>query len=646
MSGILGLWHRGGRPIDPALLDRLLATLDHRGVDGKATWIGGPVGLGCQHSHVTPESLCEKQPFLDPLGAALVFDGRLDNREELLAALKNSSDVCDSSPDAALVLATYRRYGEQFAERLTGDFALGLYDPSKQWMLLARDAVGVRPLYYYKNPNLLLFASEIKALLPYPGVPSRPNDVILAEFIFYGLRDPDFDDDGQTFFEGIHALLPGHIAVITPEGFNVRRYWDFDPSRRIRLGSFQEYAEGFRFHFERAVKRRLRSAHPVAVSVSGGVDSSSILCVAKSLQDRNGVALPPVFGVSLTHPDDSPMGEQKYLDDIERHCGICIERISQPPRGFLEHAARNVWHTETPMLDSQGNASDVFLNVVRQRGARVLLTGHWGDQFLLQQTYLVDLFRRLAWRKLRAHVKELARDVDGGTSQSNDIMRRFYLDLIRYHLPYRMGPLLRKIKSKLSRETTSAKPHYLQSFREKARGHASAIPGGVLSPAYSKCLYENTRSRNYAHCMELNNKVSSIYGLDVAFPFLDRDLVSFLMGVPGDIATWQGVPRAILREALVGILPESIRCRRGKADFTEAVNGGVAREYSLMVEFLKTNVSVLAGYAGGERMGRELNRMRGEFGAPDAVLAWSLRDLVGLKHWLELFCEGKNRQSG
>src|SRR6266849_5290920 len=145
MSGILGIWYLDGRPVDRLELSRLSATLRHRGSDGQGMWIVGAAGLACHLARITPESAAEVQPVADATGAVLVFDGRLDNREELLIALEDDPSVSPGSPDSALVLAAYRAFGDDAPAWLNGDFACGLFDPRRKQLLLARDAIGVRP---------------------------------------------------------------------------------------------------------------------------------------------------------------------------------------------------------------------------------------------------------------------------------------------------------------------------------------------------------------------------------------------------------------------------------------------------------------------------------------------------------------------
>ena len=244
MSGIVGIWNLDGKPVEREVLARMSATMAHRGPDGEEMWIEGSVGFACQLFRVTPESEKETQPLVGRSGAVVVFDGRLDNREELLASLKNSHRVSSSSPDPDLVLAAYEVFGERLPERLVGDFALALFDSNRQQLLLARDVMGIRPLYYCRILDTFLFASEIKAFLAHPEVSTKPNDDTLANFFLANVRDPE-----MTFFEGISSLPPAHMAFLTPDALRTRRYWDFDSAGSIRLGSFGEYAEGFRHLF-------------------------------------------------------------------------------------------------------------------------------------------------------------------------------------------------------------------------------------------------------------------------------------------------------------------------------------------------------------------------------------------------------------
>jgi asparagine synthase (glutamine-hydrolysing) len=628
MSGIVAIWNLDGKPVEREVLARMSATMAHRGLDGEEVWIEGPVGFACQLSRVTPESEKETQPLVGPSGTVVVFDGRLDNREELLESLKDSYQVSSSSPDPDLVLAAYEAFGDRLPERLAGDFALGLFDPNRQRLLLARDAIGIRPLYYYRTRETFLFSSEIKALLAHPEVSTRPNDDVLALFLLGRHQETR----GMTFFEGVQSLLPAHTAICSPQGSVIRRYWDFDPSPAIHLKSFAEYAEAFRDHFDRAVKRRLRSTYPVAVSLSGGLDSSSIFCLAETIKRQNTVAWPHILGASYTSPAGSPSDESGFLSEIERQYGVPIIRLPTSRGGVLNGSREAVWHVEAPFLDEMWNTTHAFLSTVRRQGARVVLTGHWADQLLFDQAYLIDLFYRLAWSEIAAHLTEFPRwftDLNAGYFR-----KRFSMDLAKYSLPSPLVSLLRSLWLKSSR------PWYAETLRRRARRYAStALPHVRPFPtAHARSLYEQSRSGRHVMCMEWNNKVATMHGLEMAIPFLDRDLVLFLMRIPGEIQTWGGVPKVLLREGLRDVLPEAIARRTWKADFTHLVNEGMERDFAQAVDWLRPDaMAISAGYVSRDVMSGELVRVKDRLGGSSADTAWSLSDLLGLELWLQVF---------
>lgn len=298
-------------------------------------------------------------------------------------------------------------------------------------------------------------------------------------------------------------------------------------------------------------------------------------------------------------------------------------------------------------MDEQWNTTHMLLQTAHSRGARVLLTGHWGDQFLFTPDYLNDLFDHLAWGQVWAHLKEFGRwctDVD-----PRHFRRGFVQGLVRRHVPEVLIPWLRRLRANLTRSTRS-RLWYTEEVRKRAWRFANHQPhtDGRFPTAYARALYEEARSRHHGLCMEWNNKVASRHGLEVAFPFLDRDLVSFLMSIPGEMQTWKGVPKAILREALRGVLPEAIRERRWKADFSHLVNEGMARDYPELVRcFQADGMAVRLGYVQGPLMRQDLARVKGRIRGPSCEVSWNLSALLGLERWLQVFFDEKSyRQEG
>lgn len=632
MSGIVGLWNLDSRPVDPALLRRMSASLGHRGWDGEGRRVEGPIGFACQHLWVTPEEIGEIQPLVGEAGDMLVMDGRLDNRHELLPALR----LARNASDAACVLAAYEAWGERFAERLNGDFALAVFDGLKRQLILVRDSIGVRPLYYFRSDRLFVFASEIKALLAHPDLPARPSDDGIADYMLLGARPVDRQD--ITCFAGISALVPAHVAVVTTERTVTRRYWDFDTARAMHFGSFEAYAEAFRERFAEAVRRRIRSAYPVAISVSGGLDSSSIFCQAEVLRQAGRPSCPDVVGVSYVGAAGTDTDERQYLADIEHQHRVEIERFPiEPLIGLVEGAQDQIYAIEAPFFDSMWGVTRELHRRASVRGARVLLTGTWGDQVLFSCGYLVDLFRCFAWGKIWRHLREYGRWI--GEPEARMLMQRFAVDVVRHHLPRPLVPPLKYIRRRLL-PPQRPKRWFSKEFLRRALQFADrpAVIGDGFHSVQAKSIYLQARSKYHVHCLEWNNKIGASHAMNVALPFLDRDLVAFLMATPGEIQNWNGVPRALLREALRGVLPEPVRRRNWKANFTEIVNTGVAQDASIVTQALSPkSLGVRFGYLDAERLAPEIALLSAGLTGPHCVASWDLADLFGLEVWLQVF---------
>ena len=383
MPGIFGVCHFDDRPVDPALVERMSETLAHDGRDGEGVAVERSAALGCRLLHATHESASRAQPVRCVSGTRLVFDGRLDNRDDLISALRDRCDVSPAASDAELAAASYEIAGAEFARHLLGDFSVAVFDARERRVVLARDSMGIRPLYYRRTPMALAFGSEIKTLLADRDVHARPNDQLLAELLLR--RTHRRPSDGSTLFVGIYQVPPAHIAVFTAAHEHLHRYWDFDPRRPEGRQSFDAYADAFRHLFQQAVKRRLRSAHPIAIAVSGGVDSSAIFCAASD------IAQVPIVGLTYTSPDGGTADESAFVTEVERACNRPIHYVDTPAEGLLFQSADMVRTVEAPMLNGQWFRGHRLMNAVTAAGARTLLTGHWGDEMLFDQAYLVDL---------------------------------------------------------------------------------------------------------------------------------------------------------------------------------------------------------------------------------------------------------------
>ena len=309
MSGILALHHFDGRPVEPTDLRDMASLLERRGPDGTGLWHEGPVGLGHTLLATTPELAFERQPVVDHAsGCAITADVRLDNRDDLLAALR-LTDRADSVGDAGLLLAAYLAWGDACVERLLGDFAFALWDPRARRLFCARDHMGMRPLCYHHTPGkLLAVASEPRAILVLERVPYRINAGRIADYL---VNELEGIDKTSTFFEGVYRLPPAHTLVATDQDVRIECYWTLEPGDELLLPSDEAYAEAFLEVFTEAVRCRLSSVGPVGAMLSGGMDSGSVVAVARGLLTAESRG--PLRTYSAVGPDPATCVETRAI---------------------------------------------------------------------------------------------------------------------------------------------------------------------------------------------------------------------------------------------------------------------------------------------------------------------------------------------
>lgn len=622
----MGAWSRTGGEVDPCVARAMAETIRHRGPDGAAFHAAPGAAVGLQRLVVTPEDRLEPALPTTPDGGWIVLDGRVDDREALSARLPGTR--VEALSDAALVLALFRAHGTACFPWLVGDFAFALHDPAARRLLLVRDAVGMRPLYWAASGDRVLFASEIKALFAAPGVKPSPNDRELAAYL---LRDVEIAGDEGTFFAGVRRVPAAHYLELSAGGERRVKYWDFSPTREAPRRTHAEYVAEARHHLEQAVRRRLRSAGPVAVSVSGGLDSSSIFCSAEALRAREPGRWPDLVGISYDSPPGSPGDEREFVEAIQAYYGSEILWVPLLP-GLGETHRANVWHAEGPVVDELGATNAELSVTAARRGARVLMNGLWGDQVLFDQSYLAGLAWRGRWATVRRHLREYAlwyTDIS-----PRHFHRRLVRDVARMTLPRPVHTLAQRLRR---RRRKGELPWYGERLQRHHGGGRTTAFDAPFVKTDARSLYGLLRNPIYQTTLEWEVKLAARYGLELAMPFLDRDLVAFFLRVPGEVRNRGGVPKGLLREAMAGVLPPAITRRRTKADFTDVAERSLALYAAGGAAGLAEGSAVAAGYVLPDRVADELRAVTNGLPGEGAATMFSLSDLMGLELWLQAF---------
>lgn len=561
MSGIAGICNLDGRPVERARLQRMTGAIAYRGPDGVACWIDGAIGLGHAMLHTTAESLREAQPLFDASSAlCLTLDGRVDNRDELRAALQSKGLAPKTDTDAELVLRAYQCWSEDCPQRILGDFAFAIWDGRKRKLFCARDALGIKPFYYYADQRVFVFGSELQQLFEGADIPCEPNEGMIGEYLANAITSRE-----ETLYRDILRLPPAHCLRVQDGKLQTRRYWDPDPARLIRYSSDAEYAEHFLEIFTEAAKCRLRSHTCVGAELSGGLDSSSVVSLISKLQREGADRRNNMETFSLVFPG-LECDESAYIEDVVRKSGVKFNYLHAHEPAASCHEAYVRRHRDFP-----GYPGNYMWNSIRselrERGIRVQLTGLGGDDWLggeepgyaerLHRFKIHDLLRR-------------ARD-DARSSGFGDVIASLVLGLRQDYLHLLSPTAVRAIRWALRREGVPnwIKPQFARRIhlRERLQRNPDLHK---FSGTTQRDQYRWLNSGYLVHSFEYDDRSAAESALEVRHPFHDRRIVEFTLALPQEQFWRHDRSKFMLRQTMRGLLPESVAQRQSKAEFSHA----------------------------------------------------------------------------
>ena len=398
MSSITGIFYKNGHYVDLKLIKEMNKRLSHRGPDGSNVWVDRSVAFGHQMLHTTPESIHETLPFQDEeAGLIITADARIDNRKELSKELKIEDK--ETIPDSYFILKSYQEWGEKCPKKLLGDFAFTIWDQNNEKLFSARDYIGIKPFYYYLSNEIFIFSTEIKALFTLKEVPYKLNEEKIATYLM------DLENDKSTFYKDIFSLKPAHSITIDYDNSKIKRYWKLDSNSEIIMESDEDYAEAFREIFAEAVNCRLRSAFPLGFELSGGLDSSSVVCMAKQIFENNNHPKKEIKTFSTIYDEFTECDERYYIKQVLNTGGFKPYFILGDNISPLEQIENILYYQEEPFSNPFMPMLWRMYKKMQEKNVRVVLGGSGGDVTISYATeYLRELSLKFNWIKL---IKEL-----------------------------------------------------------------------------------------------------------------------------------------------------------------------------------------------------------------------------------------------
>jgi asparagine synthase (glutamine-hydrolysing) len=571
MSAIAGIFYLDRQPVERDHLSKMLDTLAHRGSDGANIWCENNVGLVHRMLWTTPESLLETLP-LEKDNLVITADARIDNRDELISALELSDLPKEKITDSDLILAAYQKWGEDCPTRLLGDFAFAIWDKREQILFCARDPMGVKPFYYYSSGNIFIFASEIKALFTSPYVPCNLNEPMVADYLAKILFNGRKED---SFYQDIVELYGSESLIASPSKIQVRAYWSPDLDYELNLSSDEEYVEAFREIFIEAVHCRLRSAFPVGSALSGGLDSSSISCVANQILSRESEGKLQTFSAvfpSLS-TDYPKIDERPYINTVATKPEIKANFIYADRISPFVDLDRVFWHGEEPSPAPNLYMDWSVFKEAHQQGVRVLLTGSDGDTTVTYGVqHLAELVATFRWNKLLEEGTAFAK-VQGGSPRHT-----IWKYGIEPMMPQSIFNTWRKLRGRRPIETglniertTVLNPAFAKQMKVVERFEQDVFPlvwGNKIKSVSRHDHWLDLHAGSVKYALQWLDKTAGAFSLEARHPFCDRRLIEFCLALPSGQKLYRGWSRSILRRAMEGILPSEIQWRKDKGDMS------------------------------------------------------------------------------
>jgi len=580
MSGIAGCSQLDGTATSAEVIAVLSRGIAPCGPDGNAHLDHGSTVLLQRAFHTGRRP--EPAQHFERDGISIVWDGRIDNRGTGRSDIEHVYELYRRDPDGA------------FMAPVTGDFAFALYDAPRHTLILGRDAFGIRPLFYAASPRRVVWSTRIDPLLdPALDIDLAIDEEYIGGYVTDGARGE------ETPYRNIRVVPPGAMLVFTPEGMKTRRFWSVHSIEDVVLGSDRAYEERLLELLTESVAVRMQSDHPVAAELSGGLDSSAIVCLADRLLRERKVPAPELVTISYVFDEARTSDERTYIHEVEQATGRRGVHLREEDHRLLS----TLGDSESPLYPTP---EICFLARHRQvqktmeaAGARVLMRGIGGDQVLWGEAD--QLYEPLDHAKARRFLS-----MHRSLKKWAPVLRTSYFELLRRSV---LQPLFGKGGGHDGHDHRM--PAWIShEFVERSKLHERLhhVPEAARQRPSSWLAQVQMIGDLMAH-FSLGYYLEK-GAIDVTYPFMHRPLVEFCLGIPLEQKLRPGETRSVLRRALGDVLPPAIAQRKNKQGPDEAIVRALAREWPVLQEMFSSSRAASLGVIEQETFLTALTRAR------------------------------------
>jgi asparagine synthase (glutamine-hydrolysing) len=558
MCGITGVMQfEEGVRVEPEALRQMCAAMVHRGPDDEGIYTAGSVGIGMRRLSIV-DLASGHQPLSNEDGSVwIVFNGEIYNHTSLGEKLRSRGHQYRTHSDTETIIHLYEEYGPDCVQHLRGMFAFAIWDARRQRLFIARDRLGIKPLYYQLTSQRIIFGSEIKVILAFSGSGARFDRAVLPEYLAFGYLSEE-----QTFYSGIRKLMPGHWMEVGASGqVRIERYWDLPVTQDEPPRPESYYIETYRAMLEQAVEGHLMSDVPLGVFLSGGVDSSAVAALMTKIRRA------PVETFSVGYTEDA-YSELPYARAVAKHLNSLHHEVHVSQQDFFDSLPHLIWHEDEPIV-WPSSVPLYFVAQLAHERVKVVLTGEGADETLAGYSRYAFTLKNVAWDRIyRQIIPEAIRSgVRGSIADSawiNATIRRklshtflarngdswasFYFD--NFFSAFSESDQAGLLTDEVLKECAAGTAYrHVQEYWEHSSGEM-----------LQRLLYTDIKTYLVELLMKQDN-MSMAASVESRVPFLDHPLVEFATNIPQKLQLGGFTGKRILKKAVEDLLPHSILYR-------------------------------------------------------------------------------------
>jgi asparagine synthase (glutamine-hydrolysing) len=549
MSAIFGIINKDGKPVDELKINAMRNAIAHRATDGQASFVHGNAAFGHCRLYVHPQQLFEHQPYCTG-NLVITADVRLDNRTDLAKALDFDHRQLAGTSDDRLILMAFRKWGKKCVDHLEGEYAFAIWDTESRELFAAIDHIGFRPFFYYDSPDQFIFCSEIKGVVAAKPLPNYFEEESLIEY-FYRKGTPN-----KTYNKEVFALCGGNALTLKDGRMDICKYWTLESTGKYHFKKDEEWYDCTRDLLYKAVEKRLNMEVPTGITLSGGLDSTSIACILSELLMKKNK---PLYAFSSVLPVDYKgieKDERHYIEIVGKHCPNIIQTYVEAPGVGPFSDLKEAFKVEEFFLSSTSYMDRALLHEAKGKNVRVLFSGFGGDYWISWKgnSVIYELIKQANYKDAFRLIRQFSE-----TEQRSflHIFRSMFISHMTWYQNIRKQ--LKGAKTNWQKQT----PLYDRFVKE-----------------YSKQISQNEKCSNTELMQTLTNtgKIGRMlgqfynkglsYNISTATPLFDKQIFELLSDLPLHLFVNGGYRRSLIRHVMVGINPIEINKRVDKLPFS------------------------------------------------------------------------------